>query len=125
MAHIVLHEGVHGALFRVFGGKPRFGVKLAGRFFPVAFYATSGAPVRRNQYLLVMLGPFLLLTPVFLLIGILADAEVVITLAILATAMNAGGSIGDLMMAWRIRRLSRETLFEDTEDGFNWYVPSS
>ncbi len=125
VAHIVLHEGVHGALFRVFGGKPRFGVKLAGRFFPVAFYATSGAPVLRNQYLLVMLAPFLLLTPAFLLTGILANADIAITLAILATAMNASGSVGDLFMAWKIRRHSRETLYEDTENGFNWYVPSS
>lgn len=124
VAHIVLHEGVHGALFRVFGGKPRFGVKVAGRFLPVAFYATSGAPVLRNQYLLVMLGPFLLLTPVFLLTGILANTELVITLAILAAAMNASGSVGDLFMAWKIRRHSRETLYEDTENGFNWYVPS-
>ena len=121
---IILHEGVHGVLFLVLGGKPRFGVKLVGRFLPVAFYTTSRAPISRNQYLLVCLGPFLTLTPVFLAIGILANAEGIVALAILAMAMNVSGSIGDLMTAWKIRRQSRETLYEDTKNGFNWYVPS-
>lgn len=121
---IILHEGVHGVLFLVLGGKPRFGVKLVGRFFPVAFYTTSRAPILRNQYLLVILAPFLTLTPVFLAIGILANAEGIVALAILAMAMNVGGSIGDLMTAWKIRRHGRKTLYEDTENGFNWYVPS-
>jgi len=124
VAFIMLHEAVHGVLFLVFGGKPRFGVKLVGRFFPVAFYTTSRAPVSRNQYLLVALAPFLTLTPVFLAIGILANAEGIVVLAILAMAMNVSGSIGDLMMAWKIRRHGRETLYKDTSDGFNWYVPS-
>ena len=122
---IILHEGVHGVLFLVFGGKPRFGVKLVGRFFPVAFYATSRAPILRNQYLLVILAPFLTLTLVFLAIGILANTEEIAFLAMMAMAMNASGSIGDLMMAWKIRRHGRKTLYEDTENGFNWYVPLS
>jgi len=124
VAYIILHEGVHGLVFLGFGGKPRFGVKLVGRFFPVAFYATSRAPLLRNQYLLVILAPFLTLTPAFLVIGILANAEGIVTLAIIAMAMNASGSIGDLLMAWKIRRHGRKTLYEDTKDGFNWYVPS-
>jgi len=125
VAYIILHEAVHGVLFLVFGGRPRFGVKLVGRFFPVAFYATSRAPVSRNQYLLVILAPFLTLTPVFLVIGILANAEGIVVLAIIAMAMNVSGSVGDLMMAWKIRRHGRKTLYEDAKDGFNWYVPSA
>ena len=125
IAFFVLHEAIHGALFLVFGGKPRFGAKVIGRFFPVAFYATSGAPLSRNQYLLVALAPFFLLTPAFLLIGLLADAQGTIALAMVAAAMNAGGSAADLMAGGKIWRGSRETLYEDTESGFNLYVPSS
>jgi len=124
VAFIILHEGVHGLVFLVFGGKPRFGVKLVGRFFPVAFYTTARAPILRNQYLLVILAPFLTLTPAFLVIGILTNAEGIVALAIIAMAMNVSGSIGDLMTAWKIRRHGRKTLYEDTENGFNWYVPS-
>ena len=125
VAFIILHEGVHGLVFLVFGGKPRFGVKLVGRFFPVAFYATARGPFFSNQYLLVSLAPFLTLTPVFLAIGILANAEGIAALAILAMATSVSGSIGDLMAAWKIRRHGRKTLYEDTENGFDWYVPSA
>ena len=124
VAFFVLHEAIHGALFLLFGGKPRFGTKMVGRFFPVAFYATSGAPLSRNQYLVVALAPFILLTLAFLLVGMLADGEGAAAVAVLAAGMNAGGSIADLMAAMKIRRGSRDTLYQDTEDGFNWYVPS-
>jgi len=124
VAVIILHEAVHGVLFLVLGGKPRFGVKLVGRFFPVA-YATSRAPILRNQYLLVCLGPFLTLTLVFLVTGILANTDGIVALALMAMAMNVSGSIADLIAAWKIRQHDRRTLFEDTEDGFRWYVPSN
>jgi len=124
VATIILHEAIHGVLFLVLGGKPRFGVKLVGRFFPVACYATSTVPILRNQYLLVCLGPFLMLTLIFMLSSILATTDNSAFLAIMAMAVNASGSIGDLMVAWKIRRHGRKTLYEDTEDGFNWYVPS-
>jgi len=124
VATIILHEAIHAALFLILGGKPRFGVKLAGRFFPVACYATSTVPILRNQYLLVCLGPFLMLTLIFMAIGILANADNSALLALMAMAMNVSGSIGDLMVAWKIRRHGNQTLFEDTVDGVNWYVPS-
>jgi len=123
VATIILHEAIHGVLFLVLGGKPRFGVKLVGRFFPVACYATSTVPILRNQYLLVCLGPFLMLTLIFMLSSILATTDNSAVLALMAMAMNVSGSIGDLMVAWKIRRHGRKTLYEDTEDGFNWYVP--
>ena len=123
VVQIILHEGIHGALFQCFGGKPRYGVKLVGKIFPVAFYATSKTPILRNQYLQVCLAPFLMLTPVFLLIGILANADLIVALAIMAAAMNASGSIGDIMMFWKIRQQGRQTMFKDEADGFNWYLP--
>ncbi len=120
----ILHETVHGILFLVFGSKPRFGVKLVGRFFPVALYATSRAPILKNQFLMVILAPFFTLTLVLGGISILVNNEVVVILAIIAMAINVGGSIGDLLTAWKIWRHDRKTLYEDTENGFNWYVPS-
>ena len=65
-----------------------------------------------------------MLTLVFLMIGILANTDGIIALALMAMAMNVSGSIVDLIAAWRIRRHGRRTLFEDAEDGFTWYVPS-
>ena len=123
VAAIILHEAIHGVLFLVLGGKPRFGIKLIGRFFPVA-YATSTVPILRNRYLLICLGPFLTLTLVFMVTGILAATDAIATLALMAMAMNASGSIGDFMVARKIWWHSRRTFFKDTEDGFIWYVPS-
>jgi hypothetical protein len=118
---IVLHEAIHGILFLVLGAKPRFGLKLIGKFLPVA-YATSTVPILRNQYLLVCLGPFLL-TLFLLLIAILAPTENLAAAALMAMAMNASGSVGDIIAANKVRRHNRSELFEDTEDGFSWYIP--
>jgi len=124
-AVLILHEGVHGLVFLVFGGKPRFGVKLIGRFFPVAFYASAtGYILSRNHYLLVGLAPFLVLTPLFLLTGILIRDDGVALIALMTMAMNIAGSTGDFIVARKVRQLGGRTLFEDTADGFNWYRPS-
>ena len=125
VAFVILHEGVHGLVFLVFGGKPRFGVKLIGRFFPVAFYASAtGHLLSRNRYLLVGLAPFLVLTSLFLLTGILIRDNGMALIALTAMAMNIAGSTGDLIVARKVRQLGGGTLFEDTADGFNWYRPS-
>lgn len=122
---IIMHEGIHGLMFLYYGGKPRFGIKLVGRLFPVAFYTTSRTPILREQYLLVILAPFMTLTLVFLVISILVNAKDIGILAIMAMAMNASSSIGDLMVAWKVVRHGQQTIYENTETGLNWYVPSA
>ena len=39
-------------------------------------------------------------------------------------AMNIAGSTGDFVAAWKVQQHKARTLFEDTTDEFNWYVPS-
>ena len=121
---MILHEGVHGLVFLVLGGKPRFGAKLIGGFFPVVYASAAGPFLSRNHYLLVGLAPFLVLTPLLLLTGILIRDDGVALIALMAMAMNVAGSTGDLMVARKVRQLGGGTLFEDTADGFNWYCPS-
>lgn len=121
---VILHEGVHGLLFLVFGGRPHFGTKLIGGFFPVVYASAAGPFLSKNRYLLVGLAPFLVLTPLFLLTGILIRDGSVALIALTAMAMNIAGSTGDLIVAQKVRQLGGGTLFEDTSDGFNWYRPS-
>jgi len=123
-AFVILHEGVHGLVFLVFGGKPRFGAKLIGGFFPVVYASATGPLLSRNHYLLVGLAPFLALTLLFLLTGILIGDNGIALIALTAMAMNAAGPTGDLIVARKVRQLGGGTLFEDTADGFNWYRPS-
>ena len=124
VATMILHEAIHGLVFLVLGGKPRFGVKLIGGFFPVVYASATGPLIPRNHYLLVGLAPFLVLTPLFLLTGILIRDGGGALIALTAMATNVAGSTGDLMVAWKVRQLGGGTLFEDTADGFNWYRPS-
>lgn len=118
---IILHEAVHGFMFAAMGVKPRFGFRMIGRFFPVV-YATSSKPLQRNRYLLVALGPFLVITTVYFGISIIASSSGIILLALLAMALNISGSIGDLICSRNILRYNQATLFEDTQDGFIWYT---
>jgi hypothetical protein len=120
-AFVILHEGVHGLVFLVFDGKPRFGAKLIGGFFPIVYASAAGAFLSRNHYLLVGLAPFLVLTPLFLFTGILIRDDDVALITLTAMAMNIAGSTGDFMVARKVRQLGGRTLFEDTADGFNWY----
>jgi hypothetical protein len=123
VAVIIVHEAIHGLLFAILGGQPRFGFKLIGRFFPV-FFATSRAYFPRNRYVFIALSPFLILTPALIVTGILATADNIATLVLIAMALNVSGSIGDFAAAYNMLRHNQKTFFEDTEDGFNWYVPS-
>ena len=123
-ATMILHEAIHGLVFLVLGGKPRFGAKFIGGFFPVVYASAIGPLLSRNHYLLVGLAPFLALTPFFLLTGILVRDDGVALIALTAMAMNIAGSTGDFIVARKVRQLGGTTLFEDTADGFNWYHPS-
>jgi hypothetical protein len=70
------------------------------------------------------LTPFIIVTLAFLVTAILANTGSIVVLALAVMAMNVGGSLGDFIMAWKIRQHDGRTLFEDMEDGFSWYVPS-
>ncbi len=120
VAVLVLHEAVHGILFRVFGGKVRFGAKLVGRAMP-ALYATSDVRMPRNQYIVVSLAPFVIISLGLLVVGIVADGDGTAVLALLLMAGNSGGSVGDIMMAHMLRKHDPGTLFQDKEDGFLWW----
>lgn len=123
MAVILVHELLHAAAFLVSGGKPRLGLSMVARVYPVA-HATATMPLKRNRYLAACLVPLVVLTPVLLAAAFLVEADVAAGILLVALGMNVGGSIGDIIMARSIRQHPPETIFEDDEHGFNWYVPS-
>lgn len=120
VAVVIVHECIHAVLFLIAGGKPRFGFKMVSRFFPVV-YTTSEIPLTRDYYLLVCLGPFITLTLALLVTAVLANNYNVVVLSLLAMAMNASGSIVDIIVARRVSKHLRTALFKDREDGFAWY----
>jgi hypothetical protein len=120
VAVVIVHEGIHALLFLVAGGRPRFGFKMVSRFFPVV-YTTCEIPMTRDCYIMVCLGPFIAITLALLAVAVLANNNNVVVLSLTAMAMNASGSIVDIIVANRVSKHIRTVLFKDREDGFAWY----
>jgi len=112
---LAVHEGLHGLVFALLGGRPVFGTKL-----PFALYC--GAPNQlftRNAYLAVGLAPFVLISLAGILLILLAPS--LAPYVQLALIGNVSGAAGDL---WAVRILLRQppsVLVQDTATGFEVY----
>ncbi len=120
LAVVILHEVIHAALFLIFGARPRFGFKTLGKYFAAA-YTTTDIPISRNRYLVVCLGPFIIITLACLAAVVVAGPDSIVLVALLVLGMNAGGSLGDFIIARKLLAHKSGTLFQDREDGFAWY----
>ena len=120
VAVVIVHEYIHAFFFLVSGCRPRLGFKMVNRFFPV-IYTTSEFPLKRDGYLLVCLGPFIVLTLALLATAVLSNNDNAVVLSLMAMSMNASGSIVDIIVAHRVSKHLRTALFKDREDGFAWY----
>ena len=108
IASIVLHELVHGVFLWLFTREwPRFGFK--GLF---AYASSPGWYMPRNQYFVVALAPFVLITLAGLgCLWLLPQFAILPLVFILAT--NAAGAIGDLtIIGWIFTRLPVEFVSE-------------
>ncbi|HVB75137.1 MAG TPA: DUF3267 domain-containing protein [Ktedonobacteraceae bacterium] len=112
-----LHELLHGAAFLLWGGRPYFGAKL-----PYALYCGAKNQLfRRNQYLVVGLAPFVVITLAGIILTLVAPVTAAYTLAV--TVGNISGAAGDIWSVVRMLRLPGTTLVEDTELGYRvWEV---
>lgn len=91
---IVPHEWCHGLAIRAFGGRPRYGVGVAAFVVPYAF-ATTDTRFTRNQFLVIVLAPLVVLTT----IGVPAMLLFEWPWLAIPLAVNAGGAVGDCWMA--------------------------
>lgn len=112
-----LHELLHGLLFRAFGLRPSFGVRVA------YLYTTAERQVLpRNPYLLVGAGPFL---GISLLGAALLLWPPLQGLLLLPLATHAAGSMGDLWIVARVLRCPPHALVMDLKDGADVYLPAA
>jgi hypothetical protein len=113
-----LHEVIHAMVFAFWGGRPYFGAKL-----PLALYCGAKNQLfRRNQYLVVGLAPFVVITLAGIVFTLLLPGLAAYTL--LATTGNFAGAAGDVWVARRIARQPGDMLVEDTETGYStWEIP--
>lgn len=116
-----IHEVIHGLAFQLWGGKPYYGTK-----WPLALYCGARNQLfRRNQYLVVGIAPFVIITVAGVIFTLLSP--VLASYTLFASIGNFSGAAGDL---WTVRRLLQNPnaiLVEDTESGFRiWELtPSS
>jgi putative zincin peptidase len=106
------HEAIHGLAILFWGGRPHFGAKL-----PLALFCGARQQVfRRNQYIVIAMAPLVVISVAGIALTLLAPD--LATYALFAIAGNISGSAGDLVVVWRLCRLPRHILVEDTETGY-------
>ncbi len=113
---LALHEGVHGLVFALLGGRPVFGTKL-----PFALYC--GAPNQlftRNAYLVVGLGPLALISLAGIALILLAPGFA--PFVQLGLIGNFSGAAGDLWAARVLLSQPPTALVQDTATGFEVYA---
>jgi len=116
---IIFHELIHGAVMSIYGGKPRYGVGLSHFILPYA-YTTSSKVFTRNQFLLITLAPFAIIS----VLGILLMVVLQTPWLAIALAINAAGAIVDVWVSSIVWRYPRHILAEDTVIGLCIYGKS-
>ena len=113
---LTIHELIHGFFFWVFTrSRPVFAFRL--------FYAYAAAPdwyIPTRQYMIIGLGPLVIVGALGMLLMLLGPVSWVLSIAIIV-ALNTGGSAGDLLITSRIFRLSPTSLANDTGDVMTFY----
>ena len=110
----LIHEGLHGLFFKIFGGDVKFGVAKSS--LGPAPYATSLTYLPRSRFQLVGLAPQLL--TIACLIGLLTSPPPMVAVGlIIVAAGNLGGGCFDLYTVKWLNRFPREYKVLDIKDG--------
>jgi Putative zincin peptidase len=117
---LAFHELLHGVLMQHFGARPSYGFFLRG----LMFYAKApGQAFRRNQYLVIVLAPFVSLTiSACLGIVILSGTQMVWILALWAV-INASAASADLWIIAIVLRFPASIYVVDERDGMRIFLP--
>ena len=111
-AILVPHEWLHGLAIRYYGGEPRYGVGVAHFILPYA-YATTDHEFTRNQFIVVLLTPLVVMTLVGVPLMILLGWG---WLAIPLT-LNAAGAVADIWMTLMVVSYPAHIRIVDHETG--------
>ncbi len=109
---VVVHELIHAAVIRHYGGDVTFGVGLAQFVLPYA-YVTTTQRLGRDQFVAVALAPLVVITLVGVPLMVALEAAVLV----IPLAFNAAGAVADLWMAGVLLRYPRHVVVEDSATG--------
>ena len=103
----ILHEGIHGAFYILFGGKVKFGVKK----LCVYTQEISGIPINKLKFLIVLLSPAIIIS----LLSFIMPYSIGMSILV----FNLVGCSGDFYMSFYIMRLPKKCSIVDRSYGFD------
>ena len=109
---VIPHEWLHGLAIRYYGGEAKYGVGIAHFILPYA-YATTDHEFTRNQFIVVLITPLVVLTA----IGVPAMLVFEWGWLIVPLAANAAGAIADLWMTMTLLAYPADVRLEDHPKG--------
>jgi hypothetical protein len=109
---LVPHEWLHGLAIRYYGGEPRYGVGVAHFVLPYA-YATTDHEFSRNQFVVVLLTPLVVMTAV----GVPAMLAFGWGWLAVPLTLNAAGAVADVWMTVSVLRYPDHVRIVDHETG--------
>ncbi len=111
-AILVPHEWLHGLAIRYYGGKARYGVGVAHFILPYA-YATTDHEFTRNQFVVVLLTPLVVVT----LVGVPLMLVFEWGWVVVPLTLNAAGAIEDVWMTLMVVSYPAHVRIVDHERG--------
>lgn len=112
------HEFVHGLVMQRFGGSPKYGMKMLGKVFPVAYATSVGTRFDRRAFVLISIAPLIVITILGIGLMLILPGHAAIPLAL---AVHTAGCIGDLGMIGVVFRQPAGTTFEDMITGIRFH----
>ncbi|WP_324665670.1 DUF3267 domain-containing protein [Haloarcula sediminis] len=112
MVVLVPHEWLHGLVIRYYGGEARYGVGIAHFILPYA-YATTDHEFTRNQFIVLLLTPLVVMTAVGVPLMLVFEWGWLIV----PLAANAAGAIADLWMTMTLLSFPADVRLEDHPNG--------
>ncbi|MFA9516869.1 DUF3267 domain-containing protein [Halopenitus sp. H-Gu1] len=109
---IIPHEWLHGLAIRYYGGEARYGVGVAHFILPYA-YATTDHEFSRNQFIVVLLTPLVVLTLLGVSLMILFEWGWLIV----PLTLNAAGAVADIWMTLIVLSYPAHVRIVDHEAG--------
>lgn len=109
---VVPHELLHGLAIRYYGGRAKYGVGIAHYILPYA-YATTDHEFTRNQFVVVLLTPLVVMTGV----GVPLMLAFEWGWLVVPLAANAAGAVADLWMTMTLLGFPEDVRLEDHADG--------
>jgi hypothetical protein len=109
---VVPHELLHGLAIRYYGGEATYGVGLAHFILPYA-YATTDHEFTRNQFVVVLMTPLIVMTGV----GVPLMLAFEWGWLVVPLAANAAGAVADVWMTMTLLGFPEDVRLEDHADG--------